>query len=183
MKKLILTLCVALFSMGAYAQVNLAGRVYHCANLVEKEMLETKKEVANVDTKGMSEEEKKEVESEKKAVDALMKAISSTMTLKFIDSKTVEVSVVMKFDEAKAKQEGASWMLRKLAKMKLGKGTSKKGTSAYTVNGRKVLVTSTEKKKENKTMTFELSEDGKSMDYITTNKKGEKSKVVLKRTK
>lgn len=107
-------------TMSANAQQNLAGRVYHCANMVEKELGQLKKEAADISKEAETEEEKNQV----KGIDAIMNAIVSTMTVKFVDGKTLELSAEAKFDEEKAKKGGASWVMRKMVKMKFGKGRS-----------------------------------------------------------
>lgn len=174
-KKIFVIICATLMSLGAYAQQSLAGRVYYNGNLMEKELSQTKKEMANLSKEAESEEEKEEV----KGMDAILNAVVSKMTLTFIDDKTAEIHIEAKFDEDKAKKEGASWMMRKLVKMKIGKGRSEKGKTSYTVNGRKVLVKASKKKE---TRTFDLSEDGKTLSFVMKDKKEER-KVVLKRIK
>ena len=62
--------------------------------------------------------------------------------------------------EQKAKEGGASWLMRKMVKLKIGKGINKKGQSTYSVNGRNVTILSLNKKDK---MHFELSEDGKKL--------------------
>lgn len=174
MKKIILIICFALLGIGAYAQQSLAGRVYQCANVLEKEIEETKKDVSK---EAKTDEEKEEV----KSIDALMDAIVSKITLTFIDSKTVELCTEIKFDEEKAKRKGVSWIMRKLVKMKIGKGRSEKGQVAYTVEGRRVTLKNKSNKK-NSDQTCELSEDGKSL-YLFLKSDKENRKVVLKRIK
>ena len=90
-------------TMSANAQQNLAGRVYHCANLVEKELGQLKNEAADISKEAETEEEKNQV----KGIDAIMNAIVSTMTVKFVDGKTLEISAEAKFDVEKAKKGGA----------------------------------------------------------------------------
>ena len=174
MKKIILIICFALLGIGAYAQQSLAGRVYQCANVLEKEIEETKKDVSK---EAKTDEEKEEV----KSIDALMDAIVSKITLTFIDGKTVELCSEIKFDEEKAKKKGVSWIMRKLIKMKIGKGQSEKGQVAYTVEGRRVTLKNKSNKK-NSDQTCELSEDGKSLFLFLKSDK-ENRKVVLKRIK
>ena len=110
-----------------------------------------------------------------------MDAIVSKITLTFIDSKTVELCTEIKFDEEKAKRKGVSWIMRKLVKMKIGKGRSEKGQVAYTVEGRRVTLKNKSNKK-NSDQTCELSEDGKSLFLFLKSDK-ENRKVVLKRIK
>ncbi len=160
-------------TMSANAQQNLTGRVYHCANLVEKELGQLKKEATDISKEAETEEEKNQV----KGIDAIMNAIVSTMTVKFVDGKTLEISAEAKFDEEKAKKGGASWVMRKMVKMKFGKGRSDKMLTTYTVNGRNIVVKG---RKENRIYT--LSEDGQSLSYVMEKKKGART-VVLKRVK
>lgn len=171
-KNLIMVFVVFIMAtLCANAQQNLSGRVYHCANLVEKELGQMKKEAATIAKEAETEEEKKEV----KGIDALMNAIVSTMTVRFIDGRTVEISAEAKFDEEKAKKGGASWMMRKIVRMKFGKGRSDKMQTTYTVNGRNIIVKG---RKGNRI--YVLSEDGKALSYVMERKK-EKRTVILKR--
>lgn len=152
------------------AQTSLAGRVYYNGNLMEKELSEVKKETKGLEKEAKTAEEKEEV----KGVQAILNAVVAKMTVKFIDDKTVELSIDAKFDEEKAKQGGASWLMRKMVKMKMGK--SEKGQTTYTVNGRKVIINSV--KKKGKTKTYELSEDGKTLTFTDKDRS-----MTLKRIK
>ena len=164
MKKLLFIGAILLASfLDISAQESLAGRVYYCGNLIEAEMKDMKKEVAQANKEAKTDEEKEEV----KGIDALINAIVSKMTVKFIDDKTLEISSEAKFDEEKAKKGGASWLMRKMVKMKIGKGKSMKGQSNYTRNGRTITVTNSKKKEQRN---FELSEDGKKLTFATKKK-------------
>ena len=94
--------------------------------------------------------------------------------MKFVDDKTVDMSTTITFDEKKAKENGAPWLYRKMAKMKLKQGQSA-GKTTYTANGRKLTIISV---KEKKPMSFELSEDGKTLTYLNQG-----AKYILKRIK
>jgi hypothetical protein len=173
MKKLLFVFAILLSSfLKVSAQGSLAGRVYYNSNIMEKELKDYKKESKDLSKEAQTQEEKEQV----KGLDAVMDAIVSKMTVKFIDDKTAEMSIDVKFDEQKAKDGGASWMMRKMVKLKLGKGMSEKGQVAYTVNGRKVTIKSLKKKGKDKFL--ELSEDGKTLLLDM-----DKRKVPLKRIK
>lgn len=115
-----------------------------------------KKDAKQLEKEAETEEEKKEA----KGLTAITNAVVSKMTIKFISDKTVELNAEAHFDEQKAKEGGASWMLRKMVKLKIGKGINKKGQSTYSVNGHNVTILSLNKKDK---MHFELSEDGKKL--------------------
>lgn len=66
-KNYLKSLFFVLLSMSIYAQENLAGRVYYCGNLMEKELNDVKKESANAAKEAKSQEEKDEA----KSVDAI----------------------------------------------------------------------------------------------------------------
>lgn len=93
------------------------------------------------------------------------------------------VSIVLTFgtaaiiDNNKKQKEmgGASWVMRKMVKVKFGKGRSDKMLTTYTVNGRNIVVKG---RKENRIYT--LSEDGQSLSYVMEKKK---RTVILKRVK
>ena len=173
MKRFLMMAFVALMIAASIeAQTSLAGRVYYNGNLMEKELSEVKKEAKGLEKEAKTAEEKEEV----KGVQAILNAVVAKMTVKFIDDKTVELSIDSKFDEEKAKQGGASWLMRKMVKMKMGKGKSEKGQTTYTVNGRKVIINSV--KKKGKTKTYELSEDGKTLTFTDKDRS-----MTLKRIK
>ena len=157
MKKLLLMIVVVMrATVVVKGQESLAGRVYYCGNLMKKELGDLKKDAKQLEKEAESEKEKEEV----KGLTAVTDAIVSKMTIKFINEKTAEMSMEAKFDEQKAKEGGASWLMRKMVKLKIGKGINKKGQSTYSVNGRNVTILSLNKKDK---MHFELSEDGKKL--------------------
>lgn len=85
------------------------------------------------------------------------------------------VSIVLTFgtaaiiDNNKKQKEkgGASWVMRKMVKMKFGKGRSDKMLTTYTVNGRNIVV-----KGRKETRIYTLSKDGQSLSYVMEKKKG-----------
>ena len=98
-KILLLVIATLMITVNIYAQGSLTGRVYHCGNMMAGELNQVKKEVKDISKEAKTNEEKEEV----KGMEAIINAIVSTMTLTFIDDKTVEVNSVVKFDEQKAK--------------------------------------------------------------------------------
>ena len=171
MKRVYTILVLAFTTLSAFAQEPLAGRVYHNGNLMAKELKEMKKDVDEIGKEAEEEEEKSEV----KGLAAVMDAIVSKMTVTFIDDQLLEMSVEMRFDEQKAKDGGASWAMRKLVRSRIGKDKVEKGQVAYTVDGR--IITARNPNKKDKTLTLELSDDGKTLTYR------QKEKVyVLSRT-
>lgn len=169
MKKILLMGILALVvSLSVRAQESLAGRVYHCANMMKGEM-EAMKSDFDKDLqkeKDATAEEKKEAN---KMVQGMTDAIISTMTLKFLSDKEVELSVLVKYDDAKAKANGVPWLLRKLVSGKLknkAKDATFTGNTPYTFNGKTVKLTNPKSKKE---LVFQLTPDGKALLY-TTNK-------------
>lgn len=164
MKKLLLMIVVVMMTtVGVKGQESLAGRVYYCGNLMKKELGDLKKDAKQLEKEAESEKEKEEV----KGLTAVTDAIVSKMTIKFINEKTAEMSMEAKFDEQKAKEGGASWLLRKMVKLKIGKGMNEKGQTTYTVNGRNVTIISLNKKNK---MNFVLSEDGKKLNRTDKDK-------------
>ena len=153
MKKLLLILTTALMTaVNIYAQGTQPGSVYHTANLFAE------------DFKNIEQEAKKE---KKDGAQAILSAITAKMTVKFIDDKTVDMTTTITFDEKKAKENGAPWLYRKMAKMRLKQGQSA-GKTSYTANGRKLTIISV---KEKKPMNFELSEDAKTLTYLSEGKR------------
>ena len=157
MKKLLLMMVVVMMAtVGVKGQESLAGRVYYCGNIMMKELGDLKKDAKELEKEAESKEEKEEA----KGLTAITDAVVSKMTIKFISDKAVELNAEAKFDEQKAKEGGASWLMRKMVKLKIGKGINKKGQSTYSVNGRNVTILSLNKKDK---MHFELSADGKKL--------------------
>ena len=157
MKKLLLMIVVVMMTtVVVKGQESLAGRVYYCGNMMKKELGDLKKDAKQLEKEAETKEEKEEA----KGLTAITNAIVSKMTIKFISDKTVELNAEAKFDEQKAKEGGASWLMRKMVKMKIGKGINKKKQFTYTVNGRTATFVSLDKKDK---MHFELSEDGKKL--------------------
>lgn len=98
------------------------------------------------------------------------------MTLTFLSDKELNLDMVAKYDDGKAKANGVPWMFRQMMKFKLGKkGKSASGKVPYTFDGKTVKLNSPKTKKE---MNFLLSSDGKTLTY---NKDGKP--VLLTRTK
>ena len=114
---------VMMATVGVKGQESLAGRVYYCGNIMKKELGDLKKDAKELEKEAETKEEKEEV----KGLTAITNAIVSKMTIKFISDKTVDINAEGHFDEQKAKEGGASWLLRKMVKLKIGKGINKKG--------------------------------------------------------
>ncbi|MBR5036616.1 MAG: hypothetical protein IKX69_05460 [Prevotella sp.] len=161
-------------SLSVSAQGSLSGRVYHCANMMKGEMEKIKSDF-NKDVqkeKDVTAEEKKEANQ---IVQAMMDAIITTMTVKFLSDKELELSMLVKYDDAKAKANDVPWIARKLVAGKL-KGKSYTKKAPYTFDGKTVKLSNPKTKQE---MLLRLSSDGKTM-YFTT----EKNKTIqLTRTK
>ena len=160
MKKIIFALAIAFTAVvKVCGQSELAGRVYHCDNLFATGIKELK---AQADKKEMSN------------IQAITSAITAKRTVKFIDGKTAHVTTILKYDEDKAKANGASWFYRKMAKMKFKTGQSS-GNTSYTINGNKLTIISVKSKKP---INYELSQDGQTLTEISGS-----PQAILKRIK
>ena len=160
MKKIILTMAIAFAAVvNVCGQSELIGRVYHCDNMFAAGIKEVK---AQADKNEMSN------------IQAITSAITAKRTVKFIDGKTAHVTTVLKFDEDKAKANGASWFYRKMAKMKFKTGQSS-GNTSYTIKGNKLTIISVKSKKP---INYELSQDGKTLTEISGS-----PQAILKRIK
>ena len=149
MKELLLIAAIALLAVAKTgAQAPQSGSVYHTENLFAQDLKQIEKEAQKEKMSG---------------VEAVTAAITAKMTVKFIDNQTADMSTTIMFDEEKAKENGAPWLYRKMAKMKLKQGQSA-GKTTNKANGRKLTIISV---KEKKPMEFELSEDGKTLTYIS----------------
>lgn len=166
MKKLLLVGLFALtVCLQTNAQVSLSGRVYHCANMIKDEMQQAKKDF-NKEVQKEKEATAEDKEEANKIVQAMMDAITTTMTVKFLSDKELELSMIAKYDDDKAKTGGAPWIARKLLKFKL-RGKSYTGKAPYTFDGKTVKVTNPKSKK---VMAFQLTADGKALLYTQDKK-------------
>lgn len=161
MKQIFVTIIAVVFSLGAFAQENLTGRVYHCASFAKAEINEAKSEMKKeMDKENLSAEEKREADQMTKA---MFESIVTTMTVTFFSPKEMEIHMVAKFDEAKAKAGGLGWAIRKMMKLKIGKGKDSKIRGNYTFDGKTVrlIPKDTKKKSDKKERSFQMSTDGK----------------------
>lgn len=133
MKKTFISLFLLFICAGIQAQSNLAGRVYHNANIMSSSMKELYNEVdkkmsdAKAEALQKAEEEKKrkltdeekekvekEVEEGRKIAQALLKGMKSSFTLTFKDQKVAVMKMDIKLDDEVMKAAGINWAKRKL---------------------------------------------------------------------
>lgn len=190
--KRILFLCMMLVAIGANAQTNLAGRIYHHPNIMADEMNKlvkegsTEMEKARKEAIAKGEEKKgrkltekelaeldKQLAEAKKMMEALKKGMKVVITVTFSDEKNLVMKMDTKIDDDVMKAAGIPWAKRKLMKAAMAMAPlSQKGT--YTVSGNNIYV------QDGKELdTLRLSDDGK---YLY-GKMDEKTKFKLTRTK
>lgn len=190
--KRILFLCMMLVAIGANAQTNLAGRIYHHPNIMADEMNKlvkegtTEMEKARKEAIAKGEEKKgrkltekelaeldKQLAEAKKMMEALKKGMKVAITVTFSDEKKLVMKMDTKIDDDVMKAAGIPWAKRKLMKAAMAMApSSQKGT--YTVSGNNIYV------QDGKELdTLRLSDDGK---YLY-GKMDEKTKFKLTRTK
>lgn len=190
--KRILFLCMMLVAIGANAQTNLAGRIYHHPNIMADEMNKLVKEgtteiekkrketIAKIEEKrGRKLTEKelaevdKKIEEAKKMMEAVRKGMKTEITVTFKDERNVVMKTDMSIDDNAMKAAGIPWAKRKLVKMAMAIApSSEKGI--YTVSGNQVFIND-----GTECDTMRLSDDGK---YLY-GKMDEKTKFKLTRTK
>ena len=188
---MIIPLLLLFVSLGAQAQTNMVGRVYHNANIMAGKMKELTKDIdkkfdeMKADAIKKAEEKKKrkltakelaEVEEKVKEGQKMMKAIENGMktaiTITFKDAKTAIMKMDMKLDDAAMKAAGVSWAKRKMLQAACAVAPSDK--SKYTVKGDMIIMDDGTDKD-----TLTLSEDGK---YLS-GKMDEDTPFKLTRTK
>ena len=181
-----------LVAIGANAQTNLAGRIYHHPNIMADEMNKlvkegsTEMEKARKEAIAKGEEKKgrkltekelaeldKQLAEAKKMMEALKKGMKVAITVTFSDEKKLVMKMDTKIDDDVMKAAGIPWAKRKLMKAAMAMApSSQKGT--YTVSGNNIYV------QDGKELdTLRLSDDGK---YLY-GKMDEKKKFKLTRTK
>lgn len=181
-----------LVAIGANAQTNLAGRIYHHPNIMADEMNKlvkegtTEMEKARKEAIAKGEEKKgrkltekelaeldKQLAEAKKMMEALKKGMKVAITVTFSDEKKLVMKMDTKIDDDVMKAAGIPWAKRKLMKMAMAIApSSEKGI--YTVSGNQVFIND-----GTECDTMRLSDDGK---YLY-GKMDEKTKFKLTRTK
>lgn len=175
MKKNIIIIIASLLTVvSLYAQSNLAGRKYHNANIMAKEMNERFKDtekkmvearseaIAKIEKeKGrkptdaeIAEIDKKLVEGQKK-IDELKKGITASIMVEFKNEQDIVLKNEMKINDEILKAAGVSWLKRKAMKAALAIAPSTH-KSKYTVNGNLIIF-----KDDDEQDTLRLSDDGK----------------------
>jgi hypothetical protein len=141
--------------------------------MMKEEMQQAKKDF-NKDIQNEKDVTAEDKEEANKMVQAMLDAIVTTMTVKFLSDKELELSMLAKYDDNKAKAGGVPWAARKIIQLKIkSKSFTRKGS--YTFDGKNVKLTNPKTKKE---MLLQLAADGKTMLY-----KQEEKTVRLTRTK
>ena len=181
-----------LVAIGANAQTNLAGRIYHHPNIMADEMNKlvkegsTEMEKARKEAIAKGEEKKgrkltekelaeldKQLAEAKKMMEALKKGMKVVITVTFSDEKNLVMKMNTKIDDDVMKAAGIPWAKRKLMKAAMAMAPSSQKCT-YTVSGNNIYV------QDGKELdTLRLSDDGK---YLY-GKMDEKTKFKLTRTK
>ena len=162
MKRRVFIFILLLASIGARAQIELQGRVYHCDLTMEKEFNDIKEQTNNLSQYAKDMDEKELVKSLK----AINNATISYLTVKFIDDKKLKYQAVYRLDTDRARIGGASLLMIALMKRKCENWSSTVKAN-YTLNGRTITAQSKKMKKTGETLSFELSEDGETLTYVT----------------
>lgn len=172
MRKLSLVFAILMvLCLETHAQLSLAGRVYYAENLLPEEKDQMRKDTQKIIAKEKDEDAKKELSGSERVMDA----VQNKLTVKFLDDKNLQTNAVITFDEAKAKQLGVSWIVRKAFKLKIGKGIEKTLNYTYTLNGRHVKAYN---KQKNRERNYEVSEDGRQLVLIDDNNKRHTLKML-----
>ena len=186
-------MCImALFmAIGAEAQTNMVGRVYHNPNILAGEfndkLKELDKDIEKKKAESIEKAEKKkgrkltaaelaeldkELEKAMKQAKSVMNGMKTAVTIEFRTATQVVMKMEMKIDDAALKAAGVSWVKRKALKaaIALAPETEKE---TYVVKGNQIIIGTG---KDQDIMT--LSADGKTL----TGKMDDK-KFTLTRTK
>ena len=173
MKKSVFIALLLLAAVGAQAQTNLVGRVYHHPNILTDELnkltadanKDMKKDVDKAIKK--AEEKKgrkltaeelaelnKKVEEAQKMMKALKDGMKTAVTITFKDEKTMVMKADMKIDDEVMKKAGIPWAKRKMMKVAMAVAPSEK--ASYERKGNLIIV-----KDDKEVDTLRLSDDGK----------------------
>lgn len=161
-RRVLICILLLLTSIGARAQIELKGRVYHCDLTMEKEFNDIKEQTNNLGQYAKNIDEKEFVKSLK----AINNATISYVTVKFIDDKMLKYQAVWRLDTDRAKIGGASLLMIALMKKKCENWSSTIKAN-YTLNGRTITAQNKKMKKTGETLSFELSKDGEILTYVT----------------
>lgn len=160
MKKLFFSLLTLLLPMLASAQMSLAGREYHKDYNIITDLA---KLLVVPDKKG--DELTIPEKNWNKSIVAAHKGITAYVTVKFINDKKMKLRAVIRYDDYKAKANGADATARAMMRAQIKNGwRSVKGE--YKMNGRTITLQDKKMKKYGEKMIFELSEDGEMLTYV-----------------
>ena len=190
-----MALIAMMTAIGADAQTNLVGRVYHNSNIMSGAYKDIDKLVAQKKAEALEKLKKKEQEKGKKLPEADMKKFneemknleakiraiksgtSMAMTITFKDDKTATVKAKMKMSDDAMKAADIGWLKRKA--MKAAMAIAPAEDMSYTIKGNMVILNDGEESD-----TLQLSADGKSLSGLFKGKKkSENIRYALTRTK
>lgn len=163
MRRLCLICILLATALSASAQIDLTGRIYHLDVSIFSKL-----DLLIADTLLKDHTYAKSVEGKEliKSLKAIDKALVSYVTVRFIDDKTLKFSAVSRYDESRAIGGGASYQMSNLMK-KTYTNMSRTEKASYTLNGRTIKAQSKKMKKKGEAFTFELSDDGETLIYVT----------------
>lgn len=192
MKKVILNIVLAVMSVFGYAQTqtNLAGREYHCANImagefkdiVAKAKEKTIKEKEKKLGRKLTDAEQKQLDSEMKKNQADLKAMEEgtkmSMTLNFKSTTEMIMMAKMTMSDKAMKAAGIGWLKRKAIKAAMAMMPSV--DVKYTIKNNLLFYTDEDGEKD----TLRISPDGKYIYGTYRDKdKNKNYKYTLTRTK
>ena len=163
-----------LLVIGAKAQTNLAGRVYHNSNILADKLKEATKDldidkivadsIAKIEAERgqkLTDKEKaeldKKVKETKKKIEAMQEGMVTAVTIEFKNETEVVSRVKIKIDEEVLKMAGVSWLKRKALRAALAIAPeTEKGT--YIVQGDLIIIDP-----KDEPDTLRMSADGKQL--------------------
>ncbi len=154
-----------LTSNSTNAQIELAGHTYHRDfNIVSDLQIlsDQLKVIPDTSKNALTVAEKEWI----KNLQVINKAIIAYTTAKFIDNKMLKFQAVIRYDESRAMAGGVSYSLNNMMKKTFTNG-SRTEKAYYTINGHTITAQSKKMKKKGETLTFELSNDGETLTYVT----------------
>jgi hypothetical protein len=182
-----------LFSGAAFAQTNLAGRVYQNEHINAGKMWDLDKTIAQEKAKAVAEAEKKkgrklnakekqELEAEMKKVTDMSKALQQGtimgITVEFKTAQQASMKAKIHVSDDALKKAGMGWVKRKAFQAAMAMSPTAKMT--YSVKGNKVICC----EDKNDCDTFYISPDGKQLTGIFVDQKSkQKIQFTLARKK
>lgn len=159
---LLFSILLLLATIDVSAQADLTGREYYYDLTMESDFNKIMKSADDQIENAPGLRSKKTA----KGIKAIYNSTISYVSVKFINAKTLKYQHVFRINEERARNGGATIeMIRTFRTICQNYSSTIKAN--YTINGNTIIAQSKKMKKTGETLTFELSDDGETLTYIT----------------